>query len=210
MAKLLYALGPPSAEELWRTETNMVALEKGLILDAACGPGTVGRRIASHTRTVYGVDISMGMLRRGVRYVESGHIPADSSFFGRKMAVVKEFWGCGRISRLSGKLPVRACFPKQSTRSSGWRRVYQITLSRGRAATTQRSREENVQSPVVLVGSLVLRALYETGWVWALVWPLSPIVEGWLGLPDVAGLTLIFAVLRKELALQLLIALAIV
>jgi len=35
-------------------------------------------------------------------------------------------------------------------------------------------------------------------------------VEGWLGLPAVAGLTLVFAVLRKELALQLLVALAIV
>lgn len=29
---------------------------------------------------------------------------------------------------------------------------------------------------------------------------MAPIVEGWLGLPAVAGLTLIFAVLRKELA----------
>jgi ferrous iron transport protein B len=33
---------------------------------------------------------------------------------------------------------------------------------------------------------------------------------GWLGLPPVAGLALIFAILRKELALQLLIALAII
>lgn len=40
--------------------------------------------------------------------------------------------------------------------------------------------------------------------------PLSPLIEGWLGLPAVAGLTLIFAVLRKELALQLLVTLAIV
>src|SRR3970282_2295648 len=38
--------------------------------------------------------------------------------------------------------------------------------------------------------------------------PLAPLVEGWLGLPAVAGLTLIFAVLRKELALQLLVAIA--
>ncbi len=33
-------------------------------------------------------------------------------------------------------------------------------------------------------------------------------MEGWLGLPAVAGLTLIVAVLRKELALQLLVTLA--
>jgi ferrous iron transport protein B len=35
-------------------------------------------------------------------------------------------------------------------------------------------------------------------------------MEGWLGLPAVAGLTLIVAVLRKELALQLLVTLAMV
>ncbi len=65
-----------------------------------------------------------------------------------------------------------------------------------------------VAGPIVLAGSLVLGALYETGAVWALAAPLRPVVEGWLGLPAVAGLTLVFAVLRKELALQLLVALA--
>ncbi|MCL4500085.1 MAG: ferrous iron transport protein B [Chloroflexi bacterium] len=67
-----------------------------------------------------------------------------------------------------------------------------------------------VAIPIVLTGSLVLGFLYEKGWIWALSRPLSPVVEGWLGLPAVAGLTLIFAVLRKELALQLLVALAII
>ncbi|MHB0976949.1 MAG: ferrous iron transport protein B [Candidatus Aquicultorales bacterium] len=65
-----------------------------------------------------------------------------------------------------------------------------------------------VAIPIVLTGSLVLGALYETGWIWFLSRPLAPVVEGWLQLPAVAGLTLIFAVLRKELALQLLVALA--
>lgn len=65
-----------------------------------------------------------------------------------------------------------------------------------------------VAVPIVLIGSLALGALYETKWIWLLAKPLSPVVEGWLGLPAVAGLTLIFAVLRKELALQLLVALA--
>jgi len=65
-----------------------------------------------------------------------------------------------------------------------------------------------VAGPIVLIGSLALGALYETGAVWALAAPLRPVVEGWLGLPAVAGLTLVFAVLRKELALQLLVALA--
>lgn len=67
-----------------------------------------------------------------------------------------------------------------------------------------------VAFPIVLVGSMLLGGLYETGYLWKLASPLSPVVEGWLGLPAVAGLTLIFAVLRKELALQLLVTLAIV
>lgn len=67
-----------------------------------------------------------------------------------------------------------------------------------------------VAFPIVVGGSLVLGALYETDYLWKLSSPLSPVVEGWLGLPAVAGLTLIFAVLRKELALQLLVTLAIV
>jgi ferrous iron transport protein B len=66
-----------------------------------------------------------------------------------------------------------------------------------------------VATPVVLAGSLVLGVVYETGLVWAFAHPLRPLVEGWLGLPAVAGLTLLFAILRKELALQLLLTLAI-
>ncbi len=66
-----------------------------------------------------------------------------------------------------------------------------------------------VATPVVLIGSFILGLIYETGLLWTFTVPLKPVVEGWLGLPAVAGLTLIFAVLRKELALQLLVALAI-
>ena len=65
-----------------------------------------------------------------------------------------------------------------------------------------------VATPIVLGGSLVLGGLYETGLLWTLAAPLRPIFEDWLGLPAVAGLTLIVAVLRKELALQLLMTLA--
>lgn len=65
-----------------------------------------------------------------------------------------------------------------------------------------------VAVPIVLTGSFFLGLLYESGWIWWLAKPLSPVVEGWLDLPAIAGLTLIFAVLRKELALQLLVALA--
>jgi len=67
-----------------------------------------------------------------------------------------------------------------------------------------------VATPIVLGGSIVLGGLYETGLLWKLAVPLRPIMEGWLGIPSVAGLTLIVAILRKELALQLLVTLAMV
>jgi len=66
-----------------------------------------------------------------------------------------------------------------------------------------------VATPIVIVGSLVLGGLYETGWLMALSGPLEPVVEGLLGLPAIAGLTLIVGMLRKELSLQLLVALAV-
>ncbi|MFA5843663.1 MAG: ferrous iron transport protein B [Coriobacteriia bacterium] len=66
-----------------------------------------------------------------------------------------------------------------------------------------------VATPIVVVGSMVLGGLYETGWLFRLTAPLAPIVEVWLGLPAVAGLTLLVGILRKELALQLLATLAI-
>jgi len=59
----------PSFEALMGKVAAMVAAERGMVLDVACGPGTLGRRIASPTRTVYGVDISWSMLRQGAAYV---------------------------------------------------------------------------------------------------------------------------------------------
>ena len=78
------------------------------------------------------------------------------------------------------------------------------------AAKTWRRFREFVwdAAPIILIGSMVLGALYETGLVWKLTAPLSPVVEGWLMLPAVAGLALVFAVLRKKLALQLLLVFA--
>jgi ferrous iron transport protein B len=40
-----------------------------------------------------------------------------------------------------------------------------------------------------------------------LLQPLDPIIVGWLMLPVVAGITLLFGILRKELALELLVVL---
>lgn len=64
--------------------------------------------------------------------------------------------------------------------------------------------------PIIAVGSLVMGTLYETKYMWILTKPMSLIIENWLGLPAVAGVCLLFGILRKELALQLLMALAIV
>lgn len=65
-------------------------------------------------------------------------------------------------------------------------------------------------APLMVAGSIVLGSLYETGLIWRLTPVLDPITVGWLGLPSVAGLALVFAFLRKELALQLLATFAIV
>jgi len=54
---------------------DIVGSRDGVILDVACGPGTYGRRIASASRTVLGIDVCMSMMRRGVYYVEREHIP---------------------------------------------------------------------------------------------------------------------------------------
>lgn len=67
-----------------------------------------------------------------------------------------------------------------------------------------------VATPLVVVGSIVLGGLYEAGWLTALAEPMEPVVVGLLGLPAFAGLTLLFGLLRKEFALQLLLTLAIV
>ena len=42
---------------------EMMGTISGDVLDAACGPGTCGRRIARHARAVFGIDISAGMLK---------------------------------------------------------------------------------------------------------------------------------------------------
>ncbi len=63
--------------------------------------------------------------------------------------------------------------------------------------------------PIVALGSLALGALYEMGYLLAIVEPIEPFVYGVLGLPAVAGICLILGILRKELTLELLVVLAI-
>ena len=47
----------------------------GSILDVACGPATYARRLASPTRAMCGIDISMGMLQKGAAYIARDHVP---------------------------------------------------------------------------------------------------------------------------------------
>jgi ferrous iron transport protein B len=61
-----------------------------------------------------------------------------------------------------------------------------------------------VAFPLLLIGSLALELLMRYNVLGALVAPLSPITVGLLGLPPVIIVALIFGVLRKEMALQIL------
>jgi ferrous iron transport protein B len=62
--------------------------------------------------------------------------------------------------------------------------------------------------PMIMMGSIALGALYETGYLQILLAPVNPIMFTLLGLPAVASICLVLGILRKELTLQLLIALA--
>lgn len=64
-------------------------------------------------------------------------------------------------------------------------------------------------TPVMLAGSFVLGLLYETGAIRPIEVAIGPAVTGVLGLPPVAGIALALAFLRKELAIQLLLVLAV-
>jgi len=65
----------PSLAELIRIVTQKVQSAEGRVLDVACGPGTYGRRVASPSKEVFGIDVSMGMLRQGTAYVAKEAIP---------------------------------------------------------------------------------------------------------------------------------------
>ena len=64
-----------SLQELAGNISDIVGPTTGVILDVACGPGTYGRRLASTSRGIYGIDISLSMLRQGARYVERDGLP---------------------------------------------------------------------------------------------------------------------------------------
>ncbi len=58
--------------------------------------------------------------------------------------------------------------------------------------------------PLMTIGSVVLKALQIFGLLEPMARALSPVTVGWLGLPSIVGVVLIFGVLRKELTLIML------
>jgi len=58
--------------------------------------------------------------------------------------------------------------------------------------------------PIIIIGSLAIAALSELGFMSSIVEAANPLINGWLGLPAIAAIPLIFGVLRKELTLVLL------
>jgi ferrous iron transport protein B len=88
--------------------------------------------------------------------------------------------------------PLRAPVPRFVAAKAWWRfRGFVVTAT-----------------PIMLVGSLILGLVYETGLWQGIAGAIGPSVEGLLGLPAIAGVAMAFAFLRKELALQLLIVFA--
>ena len=65
----------PSLAQLASTVSQNVQSTNGRLLDVACGPGTFGRRIASPSREVFGIDVSIGMLRQGAAYIAKEGTP---------------------------------------------------------------------------------------------------------------------------------------
>jgi ubiquinone/menaquinone biosynthesis C-methylase UbiE len=66
--KVYGGLHSPSLPQLVRNISQKVQATEGRVLDIACGPGTFGRRVASPLKEVFGIDVSMGMLRQGAAY----------------------------------------------------------------------------------------------------------------------------------------------
>ena len=64
----------PSVKEEVNMVTKMVDAENGLGLDVACGMGMFTRSMAKKMRSVYGIDISRGMLEKAAKYAEKKEI----------------------------------------------------------------------------------------------------------------------------------------
>ena len=88
--------------------------------------------------------------------------------------------------------PLRAPIPRHVATKAWWRfKGFVLTAA-----------------PIMVVGSLILGIVYETGAWQAIADAIGPATESVLGLPAIAGIAMAFAFLRKELALQLLLVFA--
>lgn len=61
-----------------------------------------------------------------------------------------------------------------------------------------------ISFPLIIVSGIIIKLTETLGLLSTLSQALSPITVGWLGLPEIVGVTLIFGVLRKELTLIIL------
>jgi ubiquinone/menaquinone biosynthesis C-methylase UbiE len=84
LAVRIYAGWRVSHARVMRLVAEMVAGVSGLLLDVACGPGTLGRRLARENREIYGIDVSWGMLRQGAAL--AGRKGMNAVHFARALA----------------------------------------------------------------------------------------------------------------------------
>ncbi len=70
MLRLLGGRGAPSLGQIVESISEKMSSIDGVVLDVATGTGTYGRHIAGSRRTVYGIDISLEMLRKGQALAE--------------------------------------------------------------------------------------------------------------------------------------------
>ena len=72
--KLLGGWNAPTIKDNIKFIRETMAPVKGLVLDVATGTGINGRHIAGPQRAVYGVDISVEMLRKAQKYMQRDRI----------------------------------------------------------------------------------------------------------------------------------------
>jgi len=68
MLKLLGGWNAPTLGQIVASVGEKISSVDGHVLDVATGTGTYGRHVAGSRRTVYGVDISLEMLRKGQQF----------------------------------------------------------------------------------------------------------------------------------------------
>jgi ferrous iron transport protein B len=61
-----------------------------------------------------------------------------------------------------------------------------------------------IAGPLVIISGMIIEGIRLAGWLTHIANLLSPITVGWLGLPSITGILLIFGILRKELILVML------